>query len=149
MLLIHRVIRQFQSDFNKEIGSLGSKDVDTDRLTGGTTIRGIFHERLVCRFIETECGYNFISFSFPEELSKIKYDKKELRQRIATAINNLYGKDVISFTPFKAIETIVREQVSNLKEPIIKCIDLVVEELSKIVEFCTQRVSSSVRIFVS
>lgn len=147
--MIHRVIRQFQSDFNKEIGSLGSKDVDTDRLTGGTTIRRIFHERLVCRFIITECGYNFFSFSFPEKLSKIKYDESELRGKIATAINNLYGKDVISFAPFKAFEIIVREQVANLKEPIIKCIDLVVEELSKAVKFCTQRVSSTVRIFVS
>lgn len=43
---INSVIGRLQSDFKREIGSLGSNVIDTDRLTSGAKIRRIFHERL-------------------------------------------------------------------------------------------------------
>lgn len=45
------------------------------------------------------------------------------------------------FTPDMAFEAIVKKQISRLKEPCLKCVDLVVQELSNVVRFCTERVS--------
>lgn len=69
-----------------------------------------------------------------------------MHQEIAKAIENLYGIDVGLYPPFKAFEGLVIKEIDRLEEPIIICIDLVVEELSKAVRFCTQQVSDCVRI---
>lgn len=45
------------------------------------------------------------------------------------------------FTPDMAFEAIVKKQINRLKEPCLKCIDLVVLELSNVVRICTERVS--------
>lgn len=45
------------------------------------------------------------------------------------------------FTPDMAFEAIVKKQISRLKEPCLKCVDLVVIELSNVVRICTERVS--------
>jgi len=39
-----------------------------------------------------------------------------------------------------AFEAIVKKQISRLKEPSLKCVDLVVAELSNVVRVCTDRV---------
>lgn len=44
------------------------------------------------------------------------------------------------FTPDMAFEAIVKKQIARLKEPSLKCVDLVVQELSNVVRFCTERV---------
>lgn len=45
------------------------------------------------------------------------------------------------FTPDMAFEAIVKKQISRLKEPCLKCVDLVVVELSNVVRICTDKVS--------
>jgi len=40
-----------------------------------------------------------------------------------------------------AFEAIVKKQINRLKEPSLKCVDLVVLELSNVVRICTDRVS--------
>lgn len=45
------------------------------------------------------------------------------------------------FTPDMAFEAIVKKQIDRLKEPSLKCVDLVVQELSNVVRICTDRVS--------
>lgn len=70
-------------------------------------------------------------------------DEKELRREISFAIRNIHGIRVGLFTPDMAFEAIVKKQISQLKEPILKCIDLVVQELSSVVRLCTERVSWS------
>lgn len=42
-----------------------------------------------------------------------------------------------------AFEAIVKKQINRLKEPSLKCVDLVVLELSNVVRICTDRVSMS------
>lgn len=42
-----------------------------------------------------------------------------------------------------AFEAIVKKQINRLKEPSLKCVDLVVLELSNVVRICTDRVSIS------
>lgn len=39
-----------------------------------------------------------------------------------------------------AFEAIVKKQIAQLKEPILKCVDLVVQELSVVVRMCTEKV---------
>ena len=45
------------------------------------------------------------------------------------------------FTPDAAFEAIVTKQIARLKEPSIKCIDLVVQELSNVVRMVSEKVS--------
>lgn len=69
-------------------------------------------------------------------------DEKELRREISFAIRNIHGIRVGLFTPDMAFEAIVKKQIAMLREPILKCIDLVVQELSAVVRICTDRVSA-------
>ena len=39
-----------------------------------------------------------------------------------------------------AFEAIVTKQIARLKEPSIKCVDLVVQELSNVVRMCAEKV---------
>lgn len=70
-------------------------------------------------------------------------DEKELRREIAFAIRNIHGIRVGLFTPDMAFEAIVKKQIGGLKEPVLKCVDLVVIELSNVVRLCTDRVRHS------
>lgn len=52
----------------------------------------------------------------------------------------LIGIRVGLFTPDMAFEAIVKKQIARLKEPSLKCTDLVVNELSNVVRICTDKV---------
>lgn len=80
--------------------------------------------------------------SLPNEIAKIEHKKGDSRRKIIIAIENLYGMDPMVYAPFKAFESIVRQQISLLKEPVLACVDLVIDELSKAVRICTRRVST-------
>lgn len=47
-----------------------------------------------------------------------------------------------------AFEAIVKKQINRLKEPSLKCVDLVVLELSNVVRICTDRVSTSTSFII-
>jgi dynamin GTPase len=47
------------------------------------------------------------------------------------------------FTPDMAFEAIVKKQISRLKEPSLKCIDLVVQELSNVVRYVAEKVTAA------
>uniref|UniRef100_A0A672JV79 Dynamin-3-like n=1 Tax=Sinocyclocheilus grahami TaxID=75366 RepID=A0A672JV79_SINGR len=105
-----QMVQQFSVDFEKRIEGSGDQ-VDTVELSGGAKINRIFHER------------------FPFELVKMECDEKEMRREISYAIKNIHGIRTGLFTPDMAFEAIVKKQVVKIKEPCIKCIDLVVQEL--------------------
>ncbi|XP_055914919.1 dynamin isoform X2 [Eupeodes corollae] len=123
-----QMIQQLQSDFERTIEGSGSALVNTNELSGGAKINRIFHERL--RF----------------EIVKMSCDEKELRREISFAIRNIHGIRVGLFTPDMAFEAIVKRQISQLKEPVIKCVDLVVLELSTVVRMCTDKMSRYPRL---
>lgn len=75
------------------------------------------------------------------EIVKMSCDEKDLRREISFAIRNIHGIRVGLFTPDMAFEAIVKKQIAQLKEPILKCIDLVVQELSSVVRLCTDKMS--------
>ncbi|OWR47372.1 Dynamin-2, partial [Danaus plexippus plexippus] len=117
-----QMIQQLQTDFERTIEGSGSAQINTNELSGGAKINRLFHER------------------FPFEIVKMEFDEKELRREIAFAIRNIHGIRVGLFTPDMAFEAIVKKQIARLKEPSLKCVDLVVQELSNVVRFCTERV---------
>lgn len=87
-------------------------------------------------------NFKFLNFrSFPRRLSEINCDKEELREKINLAVRNINGIRPFLNTPHMAFESIVREEISRLNEPIRKCVDLVVKILLEVVRVCTQRVS--------
>ena len=48
------------------------------------------------------------------------------------------------FTPDMAFEAIVKKQISRLKEPSLKCIDLVVQELTNVVRYTAEKVKRGI-----
>uniref|UniRef100_A0A671NTB9 dynamin GTPase n=1 Tax=Sinocyclocheilus anshuiensis TaxID=1608454 RepID=A0A671NTB9_9TELE len=115
-----QMVQQFGVDFEKRIEGSGDQ-VDTLELSGGARINRIFHER------------------FPFELVKMEFDEKELRREISYAIKNIHGVRTGLFTPDLAFEAIVKKQIVKLKEPCLKCVDLVVSELATLIHKCTEK----------
>uniref|UniRef100_A0A9R1SP10 Dynamin-2 n=2 Tax=Cyprinus carpio TaxID=7962 RepID=A0A9R1SP10_CYPCA len=122
-----QMVQQFGVDFEKCIEGSGDQ-VETAELSGGARINRIFHER------------------FPFELVKIVFDEKELRREISHAIKNVHGVRTGLFTPDLAFEAIVKKQIIKLKEPCLKCIDLVIQELINTVRQCTNKLGSYPRL---
>lgn len=73
-------------------------------------------------------------------------DEKELRREISFAIRNIHGIRVGLFTPDMAFEAITKRQIGGLKEPVLKCIDLVVLELSSVVRNCAEKMNRYPRL---
>jgi dynamin GTPase len=73
-------------------------------------------------------------------------DEKELRKEISYAIRNIHGIRVGLFTPDMAFEAITKRQIGGLKEPVLKCIDLVVIELSNVVRSCAEKMNRYPRL---
>uniref|UniRef100_A0A8C1TFJ6 dynamin GTPase n=1 Tax=Cyprinus carpio TaxID=7962 RepID=A0A8C1TFJ6_CYPCA len=111
-----QMVQQFGVDFEKRIEGSGDQ-VDTAELSGGARINRIFHER------------------FPFELL-IKFH----------AIKNVHGVRTGLFTPDLAFEAIVKKQIIKLKEPCLKCIDLVIQELINTFRQCTNKLGSYPRL---
>ncbi|XP_039542662.1 dynamin-3 isoform X2 [Pimephales promelas] len=122
-----QMVQQFGVDFEKCIEGSGDQ-VDTAELSGGARINRIFHER------------------FPFELVKIVFDEKELRREISHAIKNVHGVRTGLFTPDLAFETIVKKQIRKLKEPSLKCVDLVVSEVTTLVRKSANKLGSYPRL---
>ncbi|XP_032883951.1 dynamin-3 isoform X2 [Amblyraja radiata] len=114
------MVKQFSVDFDKKIEGSGNQ-VDTVELSGGARINKVFHER------------------FPFELVKMEFDEKELRREISFAIKNIHGIRPGLFTPDMAFETIVKKQIVKLKEPCLKCVDLVIQELIHTIRQCSHK----------
>merc|ERR1711971_724662 len=123
-----QMVQQLQQDFERAIEGSGSGNVNTLELSGGAKINRLFHER------------------FPYEIVRMEFDEKELRKEIAFAIRNIHGIRVGLFTPDMAFEAIVKKQIGRLKEPSLKCIDLVVTELSNISRDITAKMNRYPRL---
>jgi len=121
-------IQQLQQDFERCIEGSGSAAVNTLELSGGAKINRLFHER------------------FPYEIVRMEFDEKELRREIAFAIRNIHGIRVGLFTPDMAFEAIVKKQIARMKEPSIKCIDLVVQELGNVVRTVAEKMNRYPRL---
>merc|ERR1719340_588332 len=123
-----QMVTGLQNDFERAIEGSGSGNVNTLELSGGAKINRLFHER------------------FPYEIVRMEFDEKELRKEIAFAIRNIHGIRVGLFTPDMAFEAIVKKQITRLREPSLKCIDLVVAELSNVVRMTAEKMNRYPRL---
>ncbi|XP_047736526.1 dynamin isoform X2 [Hyalella azteca] len=123
-----QMIQQLQNDFERAIEGSGSAAINTAELSGGAKINRLFHER------------------FPYEIVRMEFDEKELRRDIAFAIRNIHGIRVGLFTPDMAFDAIVKTQIARLKEPSLKCVDLVVQELTNVVRTTAMKMSPYPRL---
>lgn len=123
-----QMVQQFSTDIERSIEGSSGKSVSTNELSGGARINRLFHER------------------FPFEIVKMEIDEKEMRREIQIAIRNIHGIRVGLFTPDMAFEAIVKKQIERLKEPSLKCVDLVVNELSNVIRQCAECVARYPRL---
>ncbi|XP_072397963.1 dynamin-like isoform X2 [Diabrotica undecimpunctata] len=123
-----QMIQQFALSFEKVLEGSRSDDVNTTELSGGARINCVFHER------------------FPFEVVKMEFDESELRKEIAIAIANIHGIRIGLFTPDLAFDAIVKKQICRLKDPCLKCVDLVSAELLNVVHNCSAQMSRFPRL---
>ena len=121
-------VTSLQQDFERSIEGSGEGDVNCLELSGGAKINRIFHER------------------FPYEIVKMEFDEKDLRREIAFAIRNVHGIRVGLFTPDMAFEAIAKKQIERMREPGLKCCDLVVQELTNVVRTVTEKANRYPRL---
>ncbi|CAL8078460.1 unnamed protein product [Calicophoron daubneyi] len=117
-----RMIRSFEAEFVQIIEGY-TAEVNTKALSGGAEISRVFHER------------------FPYDMLKIQFDEKTLRREISIAIQNIHGVRPGLFTPDKAFDATVRRLIDKLREPSMKCVDLVVNKLIDVVQNCSEKIA--------
>ncbi|XP_071948137.1 dynamin-1-like isoform X2 [Antedon mediterranea] len=121
------MVQQFSENFDRILVGSGDK-VDTSELSSGAMINRIFHVQ------------------FPFEIVKMEYDERRLRREISITIKNALGVRVGLFTPDMAFEAITKKQISRLKEPALKCVDLVISELNNIIRQCGEKMTQYPRL---
>uniref|UniRef100_H2YZS4 dynamin GTPase n=1 Tax=Ciona savignyi TaxID=51511 RepID=H2YZS4_CIOSA len=115
-----RMIQGFNNSFEKLIEGTGAS-IDTLELSGGAKINRIFHER------------------FPYELVKREFDEQTLRKEISVVIQHIHAIRTGLFTPDTAFEEIVKSQITKLKDPALKCVELVSAELMSVLRKCSDK----------
>merc|ERR1740128_376101 len=63
----------------------------------------------------------------------MEFDEKELRREIAFAIRNIHGIRIGLFTPSQAFDVVARRLIDRMRTPSLLILDLVVQELARIV----------------
>ncbi|XP_053381108.1 dynamin-1-like isoform X2 [Mercenaria mercenaria] len=122
-----QMVQQFGLDFEKSIEGSGDK-ISMKELAGGAKINRIFYER------------------FPFELVKMEFDEKELRREISYAIRNIRGIRTGLFTPDMAFEAIVKKQIEKLRTPSLRCVDMVITELTNVIRKNTEKMNRYPRL---
>jgi len=123
-----QMIQQLQQDFERAIEGSGSAAVNTLELSGGAKINRLFHER------------------FPYEIVRMEFDEKELRREIAFAIRNIHGVRLGLFTPDLAFDVVARKQIDRLRQPVLLMVDLVTQEVTKVVSNAAQQMKRYPRL---
>jgi len=123
-----QMIHQLQQDFECAVDGSGRAPVNTQELSGGAKINRLFHER------------------FPYDIVRMEFDEKELRKEIAITIRNLTGIACGLFTPDRALDVVCRAQIDKLKEPSLKLVDLVTQEMMNISREATGKMNRYPRL---
>ncbi|XP_044019583.1 dynamin-like [Aphidius gifuensis] len=117
---MHRVVLDL---FNNEIGFYESDKV-SNTPNGGSKINQLMHKFL------------------PISIANATLADGDLRKEIMETIQNVRGARKGIFLPDKAFENVAKAQISKLKEPSIKCVSLVVKQLTNILLDCTKHMSA-------
>jgi dynamin GTPase len=77
---------------------------------------------------------------------RMEFDEKELRREIAFAIRNIHGVRLGLFTPDLAFDVVARKQIDRLRQPILLMVDLVCQEVFKVLQHSTQQMNRYPRL---
>ena len=95
-----------------------SRDIETHQLSGGARICYIFHN------------------TFSDALNAIQPLEGLNRTDILHAISNAMGPRPALFVSEMAFELLVKRQIRLMLQPSLQCVDLVYEELQRIIQYC-------------
>ncbi|WAR25092.1 DNM1L-like protein [Mya arenaria] len=115
--LLLRVITRFASAYCSTIEGT-SRNIETTELCGGARICYIFHE------------------TFGRTLESIDALGGLATMDILTAIRNATGPRPALFVPDISFELLVKRQIKRLEEPSLRCVELVHEEMQRIIQHC-------------
>ncbi|CAH8564279.1 unnamed protein product [Dicrocoelium dendriticum] len=115
--LLLQIITKFNTAYCNTIDGI-AKDIETTELCGGARICYIFHE------------------TFYRTLSRIDPLGGLSTLDILTAIRNATGPRPALFVPEVSFELLVKRQIRRLEEPSLRCVELVHEEMQRIIQHC-------------
>ncbi|XP_076846366.1 dynamin-1-like protein isoform X5 [Brachyhypopomus gauderio] len=115
--LLH-IVTKFASDYRDTIEGT-ARHIQTSELCGGARICYIFHE------------------TFGRTLQSIDPLGGLTELDILTAIRNATGPRPALFVPEVSFELLVKRQIKRLEEPSLRCVELVHEELQRIIQHCS------------
>ncbi|XP_072289028.1 dynamin-1-like protein isoform X2 [Eucyclogobius newberryi] len=113
-----QIVTKFASDYCCTIEGT-ARYIQTTELCGGARMCYIFHETF---------GRTLQSIDPLGGLSELD---------ILTAIRNATGPRPALFVPEISFELLVKRQIKRLEEPSLRCVELVHEELQRIIQHCT------------
>ncbi|GAB0089178.1 Dynamin-1-like protein [Sergentomyia squamirostris] len=123
-----QIITKFASAYCATIDGT-ARNIETTELCGGARICYIFHETF---------GRTLDSISPLSGLSKMD---------ILTAIRNATGPRPALFVPEVSFELLVKRQIRRLEEPSLRCVELIHEEMQRIIQHCGTEVQQEMLRF--
>ncbi|XP_067951754.1 dynamin-1-like protein isoform X2 [Watersipora subatra] len=115
--LLLQVVTRFATAYCNTIEGT-AKNIETSELCGGARICYIFHE------------------TFGKVLDSIDPLGNLTQLDILTAIRNATGPRPALFVPEVSFELLVKRQIKRLEEPALRCVELVHEEMQRIIQHC-------------
>lgn len=112
-----QIITRFATAYTSTIEGT-SRNIETTELCGGARICFIFHE------------------TFGKSLESVNPLENLTQMDILTAIRNATGPRPALFVPEVAFELLVKRQIQRLEEPSLRCVELVHEEMQRMVKHC-------------
>lgn len=112
-----QAITKFSTSYCEKIDG-SSRDIETNQLSGGARICYIFHH------------------TFSDALRAIEPLEGLTRSDILHAISNAMGPRPALFVSEIAFELLVKKQIKLLLAPSLQCVELVYEELQRIIQYC-------------
>lgn len=119
--LLLQTITKFNTAYCNTIDGV-SRDIETSELCGGARVGYIFHE------------------TFNKTLSRIDPLGGLSTFDVLTAIRNATGPRPALFVPEVSFELLVKRQIRRLEEPSLRCVELVHEEMQRIIQHCGAQV---------
>lgn len=112
-----QIITKFASAYCSTIEGT-ARNIETTELCGGARICYIFHE------------------TFGRTLDSIHPLAGLTKMDILTAMRNATGPRPALFVPEVSFELLVKRQIRRLEEPSLRCVELVHEEMQRIIQHC-------------
>jgi dynamin 1-like protein len=116
-VVLLRILSQFAANFNNKVDGKGSNELFSEmtELYGGARIAYIFNEM------------------FGKKLKSLDPFEGLEDEDIRTAIANANGTRPALFVPEISFDLLVRRQIARLEQPGLQCLDMVVEEMQKMI----------------